>query len=153
MRRWALLETADGVAADEVVQEALLRFVRFAHTWDGVRPFGTWLRTIVRNVARSRRPRREVAEREPSVPSRLDRALDLDSTARAALAALSELPVRQREVLDLCDWQGRTPTQAAHALELDPSTVRVHLHRGRKRLREILDAQGRDVVALLREES
>lgn len=152
MRRWALLETADPVAADEVVQDALVRFVRHAHTWDGERPFGTWLRTIVRNVARSRRPRSDAPEIDASTPSRLERSLDLGRTARAALQALAELPVRQREVLDLCDWQGRSPREAAVELDLEPATVRVHLHRGRKRLRDVLSAQGHDVVGLLREE-
>ena len=153
MRRWALLATADPVLADEVVQDALLRFVRYAHTWQPDRPFGPWLRALVRNAARDRRP--DLVAEAPDVPSpeQPDRRLDLEDTARAALAALAQLPLRQREVLDLCDWQGWSAGEAADALEIDAATVRVHLHRGRKRLREVLTAGGHDVVQLLREES
>ena len=50
---------------------------------------------------------------------------------RGALARLSE---PDRELLLLVAWEGLSPTEAAAALEIRPATVRVRLHRARRRL-------------------
>jgi len=156
LRRWALLQTADPSLADDVVQETLVRYVRKAHTWDGERPFAPWLRAILRNVATTLLTRRRPVVESVDLPSEeptVKRRMQLSDSAQAALQALGQLTVRQREVLDLCGWQGHTPAEAAELLGLDAATVRVHLHRARMRLREILDADGADVLSVLREES
>lgn len=54
------------------------------------------------------------------------------------VAAMQQLPGRQREVVwlvDACDW---TPTEAAEALGLSLSAVRTHRSRGLERLRQQL---------------
>ncbi len=67
------------------------------------------------------------------------RALGRIAGAEAAAVVrtfFSELPQRQREVFDLVELQGYTATEAAEMLVMKASTVRVHLLRARRTLRE-----------------
>ncbi|MCA9491616.1 MAG: sigma-70 family RNA polymerase sigma factor [Myxococcales bacterium] len=150
MRRWALIETGDPVTAEDASQDALVRLVRYAHTYDPSRPFATWLRALVRHAARDRRPRpapEPVAEPRPSV----ERRLDLVRGASLAVEAFTMLSPRQRALLELCDREGLTPAEAAAELGIDPATARVHLHRARHALRARLTADHDDLHDLVRE--
>ncbi|MCB9676378.1 MAG: RNA polymerase sigma factor [Alphaproteobacteria bacterium] len=152
MRRWALLETGgDAAHADDAVQEALVRWIRFAHTYRADQPFGPWMRTLVRNAARDvRRPRGILGFLPWARPSqRPDRATDLSRSARRVLDHLGRLTPRQRELVDLCDLQGLPAAEAARELGIDAGTARVHLHEARKRLKAELDG----VAELLEEEA
>jgi RNA polymerase sigma factor (sigma-70 family) len=86
-----------------------------------------------------------------------DRIARLDGVARAAqdvgeiveartaaLAALAGLSETDREALLLVVWDGLTPEQAATALGVRPGTLRVRLHRGRRRLAASLDVPAQD---------
>ena len=55
------------------------------------------------------------------------------------LAALHQLPEVDRELVTLVAWDGLSPAEAATVLGLGAATVRVRLHRARKRLRASLD--------------
>lgn len=61
----------------------------------------------------------------------------------AMLRALAELPEPDREVLTLMAWQGLSPREAARVLGCTAATVRVRLHRARKRLAGLLQAPAR----------
>ena len=62
----------------------------------------------------------------------------LDAALPEALAALSHL---DREALLLVAWEDLTPTQAAHALGINPVAFRVRLHRARRRCSSALDSR------------
>jgi RNA polymerase sigma-70 factor, ECF subfamily len=59
--------------------------------------------------------------------------------AGALLAALKKLSPRQRGVIVLHDYAGYRLTEVAEILGTAGPTARVHLHRARKRLRELLE--------------
>ncbi len=70
---------------------------------------------------------------------------DGDELARAALrrdllTALRVLSVGQRQAVVLRDWAGFDTKEVAQMLRVAEPTVRVQLHRGRARLRELLDS-------------
>lgn len=156
LRRAALVVVGDPVSAEDVAQEALVRFVRNLDRCDPDRPLGPWLRTIARNVARdelSRRGRRNehaLTELE-AVQPRFEQALDLDRGARRALEAYGRLTPRQREIFELCDRQGFTPSQAAVELEVAPGTARALLHQARSALRRLLAGETAELIDLLRD--
>jgi RNA polymerase sigma-70 factor (ECF subfamily) len=52
---------------------------------------------------------------------------------------LARLAPDDRELLTLIAWDGLTPTEAAHVLDLNPATARARLLRARRRLRAALD--------------
>lgn len=154
VRRWALLELREPALAEDVSQESLVRMIRHLATWSPDRPFAPWLHTVVRNVARDLRARqsdvREADDRAIEDP-RVEQGLDLRRTAALALAAFDRCSPRQRQLLDLCDRQGHTPTEAAALLGIAPGTARALLHQGRTTIRtEVLRASGDEVLALLK---
>ena len=57
-------------------------------------------------------------------------------------AELARLPRQYRDVLVLCDLEGRTYTEAAHHLGCPLGTVQSRLARGRQRLRGRLERKG-----------
>jgi RNA polymerase sigma-70 factor (ECF subfamily) len=54
--------------------------------------------------------------------------------------ALAQLPNQEATVFCLCSLEGRSYQEVARALDLEPSTVGVILHRTRARLRASLAA-------------
>jgi len=58
-----------------------------------------------------------------------------DERNEAVLAALAALGPDDRELLLLVAWEGLSPAQTAHVLEISPVAARGRLHRARRRLR------------------
>ena len=145
--RQALVQTGDADDAEDVTQEVLVRLHLELKDFRGDSKFETWLFTLTRNAAadfRSKRdrPRRLAArmrelgggedggENDPA--GRLEASL-IGDQVRAFLTQLSE---RQRTVLDLVDLQGYPTGEVAEMLGMRPVTVRTHLMRARRVLRE-----------------
>lgn len=146
--------TRDHHAAEDLVQETLLRAYRGRDRFDGRHP-RAWLLTILRNThlnqVRKRRPdllEDELAQRLPARGSdgRTEGAAgqalhdDLDPVVRDALAVLS---ANHRAVIALVDLDGLTYQQAADLLEVPVGTVMSRLHRARRKVRARLEAHGK----------
>ena len=54
-------------------------------------------------------------------------------------AALAQLPDRQRMIVGLRDIEGYSSEEVCELLDLSPENQRVLLHRGRSRLRAVLE--------------
>ena len=78
-------------------------------------------------------------------------ALPDDEIAREApdlvdlMRALDTLPPKQRAAVILHDEEGYAIAEVGRLIGTTPATVRVHLHRGRKRLRAMLAAEEVDI--------
>ena len=151
--RWALVMTGDPNDAEDVAQQVLMKMMASMEGFDGRSRVTTWAYRITRNASldhqrRAKRDRRlaEKADRLAiAEPPRLDDPLDdieMKRTMRLIRILLAELPMRQREVFDLVDLQGLEPMEAAELLEMNPNTLRVHLLRGRRRMRTEMLARG-----------
>jgi len=128
--------------ADDVVQDTFLRALRQLGALRNGDAFGPWLATIARNTAsdlhRRRHPHGELAE-EPAMRSHQHQ----DTEARAALAAIRDLPAAYRETVMMRLVEGMTGPEIADRTGLSPASVRVNLHRGIKLLRQRLAASGK----------
>jgi len=98
-----------------------------------------WLYTVARNTInnelRGRTRRTRLDERLHAQPA--DSAPDLadDVSERLdALRLLESLPPKDREALQLVEWDDLDLTTAAHVAGCSPATFRVRLHRARRRL-------------------
>jgi len=140
MRRIALLELGQAALVDDAVQDAMVQLINHLHRWDPTRPFEPWLATIVRNSARQQRrrwrPWSPLVERFTA--PRLDTDLDLQRAATATLKAFATLSPGQRQALYHVDMLELSVAEVAELLEMNPSTVRVQVHKARKKLRHHL---------------
>lgn len=111
-----------------------------------------WLYGVARNVIRTRlrgERRRGVvlgAEAAAEVPGTADTVRQVEERD-AALRALDRLSATDRELVMLLAWEGLEPAEAARVLGCTTATVRVRLHRARRRIERFLDSSppvGRD---------
>jgi len=146
--RWL---TRNDAEAEDVVQEACLRALRFvASLREGdARP---WLFAIVRNTWYSHAGRAANAPAAAPIVDAADdrlnpeqRLLQRDTVARVRLA-LEQLPVEFREVVLLREIEGLSYKDIAAAVQVPIGTVMSRLSRGRERLLELLEAEVRTEV-------
>ena len=141
--------------ADEAVQDAFVKVFTHIARYHEERPFEVWFTRILVNgcldlrKARSRRLRWTVpqppgdgAQHEPASPQQTpeDRLLTNERRQRI-LAAVERLPTRQREVFTLCQIAEQTTTEVGRTLGLSEATVRVHLFRAVRKLRDWLQCE------------
>lgn len=140
--------------AAEAVQNALLKASKSWRKFRGNSHVTTWLTKIVIHAVRdaiSAEHRRRI--RTPSLPPSEQRRESenivdpqigpqqkiLDEELRSAiLAAVRNLPDRQREVFSLMVWQGMSAKEVGLLLDASPQTVHANLHAARKQLQEML---------------
>lgn len=139
--RWALIYTGSPDDAEDVAQAALLRAQSALAGFGFHARVTTWLYSITRSVAAdARRTRRRrtalLATQVYEAPRSREESIDSQRLVELVRAHFAQLPVRQREVFDLVDLQGHTPAEVAEMLALNPATVRVHLLRARRTVRE-----------------
>jgi RNA polymerase sigma factor (sigma-70 family) len=121
--------------AEDITQDA---FVRLLRHWKKVSKYerpGAWVRRVALNLAISsarRERRRRVIERNMTPAS--DRPTGDDEVLRA----IQSLPPMQRAAVVLFYLEDQPVSEVAHVLGCAESTARVHLHRARRRLAEVL---------------
>jgi RNA polymerase sigma-70 factor (ECF subfamily) len=149
LRRYALVLARNADAAEDLVQEALLRAMEGSHTWKPGREERPWLLSILHNVHVSRQRRRAVeaavaqdAERAP--PAAISAPQPEQVHFSQTMAALMQLPDEQREVLVLVAIEGLSYKDAADILGWPVGTLMSRLGRAREVLRA---ASGRDASA------
>ena len=144
----------DVYLAQDMVQEVFLRIWRKPESYVAQRGrFAIWLTSVARNRAvdeirsRGRRYRHETAspeeqERELAGPDQDDPALtaELTDQRRQILDALAELPVEQRQVIELAYFGGLTQQEIAQRLSLPLGTVKTRVRLGMRKLRVALAA-------------
>jgi RNA polymerase sigma factor (sigma-70 family) len=138
MLRLARLLTDSAAVAEEIVQEAFIRFARSAGQKDEP---AAYLRVIVVNLCRSQQ-RRSIVERRfaPRTAPPLSGLPEIDETWDLVRA----LPFRQRAVLMLRYYEDLSEADIARVLGCRPGTVKSALHRGLAALRKELGDRAED---------
>ena len=150
--------------AEEVVQETWLGVLRGIDRFEGRSSLRTWLLAILVNRARTvgaREARSIPASDSPGFVAAVDASrfdssgawssppeawvddledrLGAQALREQILAALVQMPERQRAVVMLRDVDGLRGDEVCQVLDLSPANERVLLHRGRSRLRQALE--------------
>jgi RNA polymerase sigma-70 factor (ECF subfamily) len=137
----------DRAMAEDVVQEAFLLVWRRATTYQGDRgSVRTWLLSIVHHRSIDLLRSRGAARTEPLDLTRHDQARgDVWTDAYAQLSqeqikrALGQLPMEQREAIELSFFAGLTQQQIAAKLEAPLGTVKGRIRLGLRKLKGLLD--------------
>jgi RNA polymerase sigma-70 factor (ECF subfamily) len=159
----ALGHVPSSAVAEEVVQDTWIGVLRGIGRFERRSTFRTWLFRIVINRAVSAAVREHrsvpVDDVEPvaggsrfdaagnwAVPPEpwADQVEDRVLAAKMAprvLAAIGELPPRQRDVVTLRDVQGLSSAEVCRALDISEANQRVLLHRGRSWLRQVIESE------------
>jgi RNA polymerase sigma-70 factor (ECF subfamily) len=132
--------TGDRAAAEDVVQETLVRAWRHASTLTEERgSVRGWLLTVARNIvtdrarARAARPT-EVAESPATPPIERDHSESVVDTM-VVLDALDQVSPEHRDVLVEIYYRGRSVTEAATVLGIPPGTVKSRTYYALRALR------------------
>lgn len=141
--------------AEDATQEAFLKAFRNLASFRGDAKFGTWLVSITLNEARSRIRHRDVIRMESldepqegqaeALPAQLrdwkeipSEALERKEIRVLLYKAITALPLIYREVFQLRDIEQMSVNEAAEALGITISSVKVRLHRARMMLQKTL---------------
>jgi RNA polymerase sigma-70 factor, ECF subfamily len=141
--RYALRLAGRQDLAEDIAQDVLLRGWRSQHKLREPRTARVWLLRIATNVwndhLRKTRFQPRTLEAEPPCPRRLPgEASDERENVRLALAAMDELPPRQRQVLYLVSCEELSHAEVAEVLEIDVAAVKSNLSLARKEMRRRL---------------
>jgi RNA polymerase sigma-70 factor, ECF subfamily len=149
--------------AEEVVQDTWLAVLRGLGQFEERSSLRTWMFTILVNRARSAGVREArsvpVADAGPAVdasrfgPSgawaappehwieEAENRLDAAKLSELLRGGLAVLPARQREVVLLRDVECMTSAEVCQVLAISEANQRVLLHRGRSKLRQLLESE------------
>ena len=131
--------------AEDVCQEAfMIALQRIEQCRDPSR-FRGWFLTIVKNRAHSRREYEAVRAAAdiddtqiPDGSGSAERTLELEELRGELEEALSHLSELQRRVIVLHDMEGWKHQEIARRLAISYGSSRVHLHKARRRMRDLL---------------
>jgi RNA polymerase sigma-70 factor, ECF subfamily len=149
--------------AEDAAQEAFLKAFRNLASFRNEAKFGTWLTSIALNEARSRIRRRDAIrmesldepqeDGEQASPALLrdwkeipSEALERKEVRLMLQKAITALPLIYREVFRLRDIEQLSVHEAAQALGITISSVKVRLHRARMMLQKKLAPQLKEVA-------
>lgn len=163
MLRLAASFVPSRAVAEEVVQDTWLAVLRGLARFEGRSSLRTWIFTILVNRARTTGTREQrsipVADTAPVVDAsrfgpdggwsappehwieEAEDRIEAEKLAELLRGAIDALPGRQREVVLLRDVEGMSSAEVCEVLAITEANQRVLLHRGRGKLRQLLEAE------------
>ena len=139
--------TGDRSQADDLAQEVFLKVYRGLPYFRGEARLSTWIYRIVANVCAQARSRRrpelpldtgddERPAREPGAQDAAFGGIELRDRLEKAIA---QLPEQYQMLIAAHYLRGVQYEALAEALNIPLGTVKTHLHRAKRRLRELID--------------
>lgn len=149
---FSLRIVGDAEVAEEILQEVFVRAWQQGSSFQSARgSLITWLLSITHNLSidevrrRKRRPQRADSDEPEALLAALpDEGLDVEeevwlSSLRVSIQnALKQLPVAQREAIELAYFQGLTQREIADTLGEPLGTIKTRMRLGMLKLREQL---------------
>ncbi len=140
LRRYARAMVRDPIAADDLVQDCLVRALGKIHLWEKGTDLRAWLFTILHNqhVSLARQAARqrhsiELQQHNPGLAFLPTQTVRLE--LRDLERAIAKLPEEQRSVILLVGLEGMSYVEAASIANVPVGTVRSRVSRGRETLR------------------
>jgi len=150
VRGYALSLLRDPAAAEDIVQETFLRVQRGLSSLRDPASVTAWVLRITHNLCLDTLRGGRISRLEPEVPSAAeapdpaqDCQADLEHRQMSACVRqkIDLLPESLRSVVVLADVMELPQAEIAEILGIEVGNVKVRLHRGRQRLRAILESE------------
>lgn len=152
LRAFALSLTRNGAAADDLVQDTVVKAWSNFDKFEAGTNLRAWLFTILRNTFYSgrRKAQREVPDVDGVFTSNIAEKPDHDGRLQMTdfFTAFAKLPEEQREALTLVGAQGFSYEEAAEMCGVAIGTIKSRANRGRAKLAELLDLDGQDELEM-----
>lgn len=136
--------------AEDVVQEAFVRVLKNLDRFDSRFRFSTWVFTIAKRLYMNQLQKHAPAfesdvvdawQGKGSAPERnLMEAETRDNARQAIEHAMGSLNEQQREIVILFHRQNWPISSIAEHLDMPEGTIKSHLHRARKRMKQVMSA-------------
>jgi RNA polymerase sigma-70 factor (ECF subfamily) len=136
--------TGSNIVAEDLAQEALVRAYK---RWDTISRYdkpGAWVRRVTINLALSSRKRLAAEVRARLRLSPPPTTAATDPRYDDVWEAVAQLPGKQRAAVALHYLEDRSVADIATMLDCSESTAKVHLHRGRTQLADLLEGTQRN---------
>ena len=147
--RFVLRLVRNDATAEDLISEVFLDVWRQAGKFEGRSAVSTWLLSIARFKALSvlrRKPEAELdeaaAEAIEDTSDTADVALEKKQKADIIRKCLSELSADHREIVDLVYYHEKSVEEVAEIVGIPEATVKTRMFYARKKLAELLKAQG-----------
>lgn len=143
----------DSSEAENVLQTVYLKVLEGKARFDGRASFKTWLFSVIRLTAIEERRRKwrrwlkiEKYEKHTANTSQVnvDKEIYQSEMSDLLRRLLSELPKRQREVLQLVFYHELSLREAADVMGVSLGTARTHYERGKQKLRRLMGVTEKD---------
>lgn len=148
--RWAERLAGPLLDTEDIVQEVFIIAFQRLKTFRGDSSLSTWLFGITDRVVRHRRRKErwrrwlsgsadETAGHLPSRGADPQRSIEQEQAAASVYRVLDRLKDRDRQILILCELEESTTEEVAALLGIQPTNVRVRLHRARSRFVQVYE--------------
>jgi RNA polymerase sigma-70 factor, ECF subfamily len=148
LRAFAMSLSGKFDRADDLVQGTLVRAMANIHSFKPETNMTAWLFTILHNLFRSefRQRRREVEDTDGGYLGSMKSPPEQDSRVefKELFAALTKVPLEQREALLLVGASGFSYEEAAVICATPVGTIKSRVNRARKQLAELLEPDSAD---------
>jgi RNA polymerase sigma-70 factor, ECF subfamily len=146
LHRYCARMTGSVVDGQDVVQDALLKAIEAYAATPAIANVEAWLFRIAHNAALDflrQRNRREPVQSTEEMEAIVDatNAVSEREGVHANLRTLMRLSIMQRSSIVLMDVFGYTEREVSHILDTSVPSVKAALHRGRQRLRVLVQDQ------------
>ena len=152
LRAFARSLAQNHAAADDLVQETILKAWTNRESYQKGTNLRAWLFTILRNtfISLKRKHKREVEDADGIHAARVVQIAEQEGAMALAefRRALSKLPIEQREAIVLVGAEGFTYDEAAKICGCASGTIKSRVNRARKSLSVLLRLEPEDSVPL-----
>lgn len=141
MYRFALSIVRDEAAAQDIVQDCLVKIWKRRSQISSIENHESWCLKIVRNKCLDWLKRKRFStlwsfEKEPSYRITADHDLNVNDYEKWLSEVLNSLSTKQREVFHLREIEEYAYDEIADVLRMSMNDVKVNLHRARMKVRE-----------------
>jgi len=132
--------------AEDITFDVFIRCFKSLDSFDINRPFSTWLFSIAHNLVidffRKNKQEYEYIDEKHAIADNFVQEFEKKRKFEKIEKALAKLPPLDREIVILFHKEEHSYQEISEILKIPVSTIKIRLHRARKRLQELIQENG-----------